>query len=262
MAGDKSSAGGAFRQASQTLPSLPSEVREVVDALVSSLGDGLKAVLWHGSWARGEAKAGSDHDLIVVLKRMDGQTLLRLREAFRGRANWSTFVQTEEELRQYPLDGRLQFHFGAVPLYGQIDPPAVDREALVNDLRVLARDIRFECRYRLLHKEPAPEIDERLAGFQRARNVGMLGYAAKWALLAMKARELLEGRDYPVTREQLRKRLNDPQEVAILELVEDWAQARRRYEHDLGPLALLLDAFARKLVAWLDSGAAANEGPA
>lgn len=30
------------------------EVREVADALIDTLGDDLRALLWHGSFARGE----------------------------------------------------------------------------------------------------------------------------------------------------------------------------------------------------------------
>src|SRR3990172_3223183 len=84
--------------------SLPAEVREVADALIAALGEDLRALLWHGSWARGEAKPDSDHDLIIILRRADDSVLMRLREVFKGRRNWSTFVQTEEELRQYPTD--------------------------------------------------------------------------------------------------------------------------------------------------------------
>src|SRR3972149_11530693 len=70
---------------------LPTEVREVVDRLIADLGDELRAVFWHGSYARGEAKPDSDHDLIIVLKRPAAGVLLRVREVFSGRENWSTF---------------------------------------------------------------------------------------------------------------------------------------------------------------------------
>ena len=232
---------------------LPGEVREVAERLIDELGDELTALLWHGSYARGEARPDSDHDLIIVLKRIDDGLLLRAREAFSGRENWSTFVQSEEELRQYPADGRLQFHFGIVPLYGDIDPPPFSREQVINDLRVLARDIRFECRYRLLHKEPGYGLDPHYRNFLRARNARMLGYAAKWAVLALKARELLESRTYPETREEIRGRLSDADEIAIVDVVERWSELRPKYEEDPTPLALQLDAFARKLVAALEA---------
>ena len=127
---------------------LPAEVHEVVEALVAALGDDLTAVYWHGSEARAEAKPDSDHDLIIVVKRLHDDLLLRIQGAFLGRDNWSSFVQTEEELRQYPLTGRLQFHFGLVRVHGRIEAPPFSRENLIDDLRQLALDIRFECRYR------------------------------------------------------------------------------------------------------------------
>ncbi len=242
-------AGAARSSFSFPTSNLPGEVREVADALIATLGDDLRALLWHGSFARGEAKLDSDHDMIIILKRIDDGVLQGLREVFRGRRNWSTFVQSEEELRQYPDAGRLQFHFGLVRLYGDFEPPPWTRENILADLRTLARDIRFECRYRLLHKQPANTPAEgQFAAFQRLRNARMLWYAAKMAVLALKARELLSGRDYPATRADLRARLSDADELAILDTVERWPELRPRYEEEIGPLALKLDTFARRLV--------------
>jgi len=229
------------------------EVRQVADALVATLGDDLRALLWHGSFARGEANPNSDHDLIIILKRIDDDLLLRMQEVFRGRPNWSTFVQSEAELHQFPDDGRLQFHFGFQKLYGDFEPPAWTRQNILAELRAFARSIRFECRYRLLHKQPEGSSTEgRFAAFQSYRNARMLGYAAKWAVLALRARELLEGRPYPVTRAELRARLSDPDELAVLEIVERWQELRPRYEEEIGPLALQLDAFARRLVSVIE----------
>lgn len=228
------------------------EVREVAGRLIESLGADLAALLWHGSFARGEAKPDSDHDMIIVLKRIDDDILLRMREVFRGHANWSTFVQSEEELRQWPPNGRSQFHFGLRVLYGEIEPPPWTRENVLADLRALARDIRFECRYRLLHKGPeSVPGNTPFADFQRHRNLRMLGYAAKWAVLAMKAREALEGRPYPVTQAELRERLADPDDLAVLDMIDAWPRPRESYQGDLADIALKLDAFARRLVSYL-----------
>ncbi|MDO8613825.1 MAG: nucleotidyltransferase domain-containing protein [Dehalococcoidia bacterium] len=236
---------------------LPAEVREVADAIISTLGEDLRALLWHGSFARGEPGPESDHDLIIILRRIDDDVLLRLRDVFRGRGNWSTFVQSEDELQQFPDAGRLQFHFGLVPLYGEFEPPPWTRENVLADLRRLASDISFQCRYRLLHKQPDNTPAEgQFAAFQRFRNARMLWYAAKMAVLALKARELLLGRDYPETRADLRARLTDPDELAIVDLIERWPELRPRYEEEITPLALQLDAFARRLVESLPEGPA------
>jgi hypothetical protein len=50
-------------------------------------------------------------------------------------------------------------------------------------------------------------VEPHYAGFQRQRNARMLRYAAKLAILAMKSRELLAGREYPVSSADLRPRV-------------------------------------------------------
>lgn len=232
---------------------LPPEVEDVLDRLIASLGDDLRAVYWHGSWARGEAKPWSDHDMIIILKRLDDALLRKLQDIFRGRKDWSTFVRTEEELRQYPSEGRPQFHFGLVRLYGDFEPPPLTRDNIVDELRILALNISFESRYRLFHSEPLyEEMQPHMPGFQRRRNARLLRYAAKLAILAMKARELLADREYPVSIADLRPRISDPDELWIIDTVDHWDEAQPQLEADHGPLALRLDAFARDLVSWLE----------
>jgi 8-oxo-dGTP pyrophosphatase MutT (NUDIX family) len=234
-------------------PDLPPEVQDVLDRLIAPLGEDLRAVYWHGSWARGEAKPWSDHDMIIVLRRLDDDLLRKLQDIFRGRKDWSTFVRTEEELRQYPSEGRSQWHFGLVRLYGDFEPPPLTRDNIIDELRMLALNVSFESRYRLFHSEPLfEEMEPHMAGFQRQRHARMLRYAAKLAILAMKSRELLAGREYPVSSADLRPRISDPDELWIIDTVEHWDDAQRQFEADATPLALRLDAFARQLATWLE----------
>jgi hypothetical protein len=233
---------------------VPPEVQEVLDQLIATLGDDLRAVYWHGSWARGEAKPWSDHDMIIVMKRLDDDLLLRLKAIFSGRKEWSTYVRTEAEIRQHPSEGRPQFHFGLVPLYGDFEPPPMTREHIIDELRILALNISFESRYRFYHREPLYEMmDEHWANFLTQRTARMLRYSAKLAILAMKARELLAGREYPVSSADLRPRITDPDETWIIDTVEHWDERGPQFEADPDPLALRLDAFARDLVAWLET---------
>lgn len=232
----------------KTTEALPGEVREVLEGLIAALGDDLSAVLWHGSFARGEAKPDSDHDLIIVLQKADDGVLRRLQNVFRGRENWSTFVQTEEELRQYPMHGRLQFAYGIQPLYGQMEPPHVRGEHIVDEIRSLARNVRFECRYRILHREQDyVEMEPQYRDFLRARNLRMLFYSAKLCVLGLKARELLRTGRYPETRAELRSMLTEPPDAGIVDLIEEWPQPRESYQGDVTELALKLDACARRL---------------
>jgi hypothetical protein len=156
---------------------------------VARFGDNLKAVLWHGSGARGEATATSDYDLILVFHQIDETVLLELRDVFRERENWSTYVRSEEELRQLPSDRGLQFAHGFRVLHGHFEPLQLTREDLLAELRSLAEEITFQCRYRLIHKHA-----------DWPRQVRMMHYMAKNAVLAMKARHLLRHGHFPETR--------------------------------------------------------------
>lgn len=231
----------------------PAEVREVTDQLIAFLGPYLTALLWHGSWARGEQTETSDHDMIVVVTAVTDELILRMREVFADRPGWSTYIKSEEELRQYPVTGRLQFHYGLILLYGEFEAPPLSQEDLAEDIRLLAVNIQHECGYRAIHG--SRKIDSGLdQQFVRIRNARWMYYQAKLALLALKARELLRGRPYPSTREDLRQRLTDEGELAIIDIIDLWPELRSKFEEDSTPLALQIHAFARKLVAELDSG--------
>lgn len=233
-------------------PPLPNEVTEVRDALIAALGDDLRALLWQGSWARGEQTPESDHDMVVILRRANDDILDRLRAVFAGRPGWSTYVKTEQEIRQYPAGGRIQFHYGIVPLYGAIEPPPLIPEGIIDDLRRFAVDLNHETRYRLLHGRKHYD-NHGDAAFGRVRNARILYYFTKIAILAMKARRLLTEGSYPSTRAGLRARTTDPLELQIIDVVDRWADLKPQYEADFTPLARLLDAYARRLVAWLDA---------
>jgi predicted nucleotidyltransferase len=221
---------------------LPKAVQDVLDECVAAFGENLKAALWHGSWARGEARPGSDHDLILIFRRVDDGVLLTLRDIFRERENWSTYVRSEAELRQTPADRHLQFAFGFRLLHGDFEPLPVSRENVLAEMRSLADEISFQCRYRLVHKHA-----------DWPRQVHMMQYMAKNCLLIMKARHLLHHGHYPETRAELRSIVDDPAELEIIDWVERWEELRPGFEADPAPLMLHLDTFARRLVDSLPS---------
>lgn len=134
-------------------PDIPANVREVVDECAARFGENLSCALWHGSRARGEPTAASDDDLILVFDRIDDGVLRALREMFLrpDRDDWSAYVLSLDELREFPRDGRLQFHYGYHLLHGQLDPPPVRPDDLLAELRAVARDIRSYCRHPFVH---------------------------------------------------------------------------------------------------------------
>jgi hypothetical protein len=234
----------------------PAEVSEVAEQLIAALSGDLAALLWHGSWTRGEQTPQSDHDLIAILKRADSHTWEQMRRVFDHREAWSVYVKTEEELRQYPITGRVQFHYGFVRLYGDFEPPPLTREGLVEDLRRAVADLGHEARYRLIHEgsNKAIGLEPALVDARRARIAALLYYQAKLAVLAMNSRELYRGASYPSTRAELRSRLSDATELAILDVVRRWSEVKHQYEQDFQPLAQLIDAFVRGLVCELEAG--------
>ena len=238
-------------QGSQRRP-LPDEVREVTDRLIAALEDNLAALLWHGSWARGEQTEESDHDLIIVLRQVNDDLILAIQGVFADRSGWSTYIKSEHELRQYPVTGRVQFQFGLVPLYGEFEAPPLSAEGLAEDIRLLASNIHHECRYLLAHGTRKVHLGLP-AEYVRIRNAGWMYYQAKLAILALKARELSLGHSYPETRAELRGRLTDEDERAVVDAIDRWPELRAGFEGDVTPLALRLDSVMRNLVAELDS---------
>lgn len=229
-----------------SLADLPEEERTVATALIEALGDDLAALAWQGSWARGEANAESDHDLFVAMRRLDSELLGKIANVMEGREGWSLFIKTEEELRQYPAHGRLQFRYGMTLLHGDFEQPPLDRQHILADIRHLANEIEHEARLRVIHKAGPEKASE-----DYARHARILYYWTKMALLTMKARELLNGRDYPLTREALRDRISDETELALIDLVDLWPGFKPLYEADFVPMALLLDRFVRQFVSEL-----------
>ena len=220
-----------------TTTTVPQAVQDVVRECVARFQDNLKAVLWHGSGARGEATPDSDHDIILIFWQIDDGVLLGLREVFSERENWSAYVRSEEEVRQQPGDRRLQLAYGFRVLHGEFQPLAVSRENVLAELRSLGEEIAFQCRYRLIHKHG-----------DWPRQVRMMQYMAKNALLCMKARHLLRHGRYPETRAELLRLVDDPDERQIIGWVERWQELRPGFEADPSPLMLHLDAFTRRLL--------------
>jgi hypothetical protein len=140
-------------------------------------------------------------------------------------------------------------------LWGDFDPPPLTRESLVEDMRLQAVDIAHEARYRLVHDGPGTMagLEPAVAAARRTRLLRILYYQAKMAVLAMKARELHRGSAYPETRAELRTRLSDPTELALIDAINSWADVKVGYEEDFRPLARLIDDFARGLVRGLDA---------
>ncbi len=179
------------------------------------------------------------------MRRLDSDVLGRIGDVMAGRDGWSLFIKTEAELRQYPAHGRVQFRYGMTLVHGDFEQPPFEREHVLADIRALAIEIQHQSRMRLSERRGA--VNE----FLSERHASLMYYWTKMAVLTMKTRELLRGEDYPETRAELRTRTLDEDELAIIDVVERWAEVKADYSRDLTPLAELLDRFVRRLVSEL-----------
>jgi hypothetical protein len=117
----------------------------------------------------------------------------------------------------------------------------------LEDVRRLATDVAHEARYRIIHGR-GRELHGMDAEYVRVRTARWLYYQTKMLLMALKSREVLRGAAYPATRAELRSRLTDPDEIAIIDTIQQWATLRPDYQRDFRPLASLLDRVVRRLI--------------
>jgi predicted nucleotidyltransferase len=222
-------------QRSMTQTAVPPQIRAALEDLIARFGDNLRAVLWYGSRARGEAQSGSDEDLMLLFRTVDESVLLGLRETFleAGRKRWSTYIVSDAEFRQLPVDRRLYFAHAFQTLHGDFEPLRLSQDDVLAYLRSKAREVLYQCRDRLINKERALPTVHRMA---------------KYAVFLMKARHLYEHGYYPLTRTELSPLVNERDDRQIIEWVEGWDEVRPQFEKDPIPLILQLDAFARRLL--------------
>jgi len=217
---------------------VPPQIEEVVRELASDHGENLRAVLWHGSRARGEAQAGSDEDLILLFHEVNDDVLLRLRHTFleAARMGWSTYILSDDEYRQLPADRRNYFAVGSRLLYGEFEFVQLSRADQLAYVRSRCREILYQCRDRLINKEYALPTVHRMA---------------KFTVFLLKVRHLYLYGSYPLTRSDLLTLVADPDERQIIEWVEHWEDVRPQFENDPVPLILKIDGCIRRLVASL-----------
>lgn len=217
---------------------VPRNVQEVVEECVDRLGDNLRAVLWHGSRARGEGGDTSDDDVILILRRIDDGVLLSLREMFfaAGRGKWSSYALSEAEFQKLPINKRFRFAHGFQVLHGDFEPLSLSREEVLAYLRSCTREVVVQSRNRLIHKNTSLPIMYRVA---------------KFAVFAMKARHLLHSGHWPETRAELLPLIEDPNERTVIDWVERWAELSPEFKRDPVSFLLHVDAVGRRIIGSL-----------
>ena len=122
----------------------------------------------HGSWARGEARPGSDIDTIVILDHIEPQDLNVYREVIEAmpdaRGLASGFLASLSELQVWPCSELVQCFYGCKVLYGMLDgfvekPTDTD---FIEDIRSKASANLHHARHYLLYPHELSEVVHKL----------------------------------------------------------------------------------------------------
>jgi len=224
-----------------TAVTVPRRLQDLVDHSVARFGENLQGLLWHGSRARGEGTPPSDDDLMFLFARIDDAVLLAARDLFAGagRDGFSTSLMSPAELRHLPPNKRFRLAHGVVALHGAFAPVPATREDALAYLRGSLREVLARSRDRLLNQSPSPATAYRVA---------------KFAVFAMKARELYDHGRYPLTRDELLATTDGAEERRIIDWVARWQDVAPEVERDPLPALLHLDRFARGALMALPGG--------
>jgi hypothetical protein len=214
--------------------------RRFLEALRDEFGSDLILLIHHGSRAVGDHKPESDYDLIVGLKAVGSDHLLRLREVLRSSESFEKvqcFVVSELDLEQFICTHRHQLHFARKLLYGGVPfgPPTKEQE--VEEIRRHCDEVGHAARHYILFPHTPEHIYSRCRMF------------SKMALVCLRVWVSLKMGTYPVTRRELRAALSDPADIEIIDIVEDYDALEDKVREHPDWLPLVLHEFSQRTLA-------------
>lgn len=212
---------------------------EAARRLQGEFGPRLAFVGLQGSRARGEAREGSDIDLVVLLDRLDADDLARYRALLAGmpqRELACGFVGAVDVLAAWPRHELFQFVNDTVPVLGSLDAIVANdfsRDEAAEAARIGASGVYHAVCHALAFDGPAAD--------------GILASLCKGAFFTLQARQFARTGVYPRTKAEL-ARLLDGDEARILEIGRDWDAARPADDAERAALADLLLRWSRQVI--------------
>ncbi|HIS39808.1 MAG TPA: GNAT family N-acetyltransferase [Candidatus Aphodovivens avistercoris] len=185
------------------------------DRLEAEFGERLRFVGLQGSRARGEAREGSDVDLVVLLDGVGADDLARYRAIVRSMPDSNLacgFVGSEAVLAAWPRHELFQFYHDTAPLFGALpDVGPFSREDALQAARVGASGIyHAACHAYVFDGDGADGILESLF---------------KGAFFALQALQFARTGTYPRAKAELSCQL-EGDEARILAIGRDWGSHR------------------------------------
>jgi len=211
---------------------------DVKAKIMRAVDDNLVCILLTGSRVRGEEREDSDYDLAIVVKRIDGEVLTKLRNVFSSISNYSVYLLDDGDLKTLPKAQFLQFVYSK-QLYGNFDYSLPSKLDVANYVETIRRDWLDRIR----HYVVIPHPHERL--------VNALLPALKCVYLTLSYLIYRETGNLPRTRKDaiaiLRKKEGNQLGMNLVKILEDWDSPKE--EHLTNPVKLLLqiEAFFRTI---------------
>lgn len=133
-----------------------------LETLQAAFPQRLKFVGLQGSYGRGEARDGSDIDVVVIFDELcpeDLQRYGRVLDTLPHRELVCGFVSGWQELRNWEPSDLFQFYFDTTPVFGSLEPlrRMLDSEAVNRAIRIGACNLYHACVHNMLH-EKDPEL--------------------------------------------------------------------------------------------------------
>lgn len=190
---------------------LNSYLHELISCCQASFGDRLKYVGLQGSYLRGEAHAGSDIDVMVILDRFTVEDMDTYREILKKIGfyeNSCGFICGKEEMKRWnPLEV-CQLRHTTKDLLGVLTnylPPAT-REDEINYVKFSLGNLYHEICHRYIHAD-------------RDKNVRKLRDTCKSVFFLMQNLHYLESGRFVLTKQALKETVST-EDRRVLELAE------------------------------------------
>ncbi len=206
-------------------------------------GDRLAFVGHHGSWARGEPRAGSDIDVFVILDRIEDADLKAYRELVDSMPDAQSLASTAlvsvGELRVCPRYEQTGCRYGCKVLHGTLDglvAKPTDSD-FIADVRTKASANLHHARHYMLHPHDLAVV------------VNRLYYPFKECFYALQSWMLLTTGTYYPRKADMLAALSAPDDKEVVRIAKDWHQLSQdrtdRPEH----YVRILERWSRKMLA-------------
>ena len=187
--------------------SIDTWIGELADRLTAAFGDRLVFVGIQGSWARGEARASSDIDAVVVIDGLASEDIELYREVVSGMPRSELacgFLGSPEVLAGWPRHDVFNLINDTASVYGSLD--FLDTEFTDKDSILSAKVGASEIYHTLCHT----------MAFEPQALDGVLQACAKNAFSIMRALVFAQTGEYPSSRARMFELANEDEKALLL----------------------------------------------